>query len=154
MSDMPEAPGASDIWLIERSRVYIADARLQVDLGRASAVALPEEEARRHKEATNPEWPIMRAVLHGVTRDQFMARHKANHLNVAYAPDAEAADRALAAKAAMFAALGLEVHVCGEYREVPGREVSPAFRGRRAASGGADPSVAPRVTEGYGRSLP
>ncbi len=37
----------------------------------------------------------MHAVLHGVSRDQFMARHKANHLNVAYAPDAATADRAL-----------------------------------------------------------
>ena len=36
--------------------------------------------------ATNPEWPIMHVVLHGVTRDQFMARHKANHVQVAYAP--------------------------------------------------------------------
>ena len=42
-----------------------------------------------------PQWPIMHAVLHGVTRDQFMARHKANHLQVAYAPDADTADRAL-----------------------------------------------------------
>ena len=96
------------------SRVYIAEGRLQVDLGRASAVRLPEEETRRRKEATNPEWPIMHAVLHGVTRDQFMARHKANHLNVAYAPDAATADRALEAKAALFASLGLPVHLCGE----------------------------------------
>ncbi|MFC7876674.1 fucose isomerase [Isoptericola sp. NPDC057391] len=96
------------------SRVYIADGRLQVDLGRGSAVRLPEEETRRRKEATNPEWPIMHAVLHGVTRDQFMARHKANHLNVAYAPDAATADRALEAKAAFFDALGLPVHLCGE----------------------------------------
>lgn len=96
------------------SRVYIADGILQVDIGRASAVALPDEETRRRKEATNPEWPIMHAVLHGVTRDQFMARHKANHLNVAYAPDAETADKALEAKAACFAALGVPVHLCGD----------------------------------------
>jgi L-fucose isomerase-like protein len=96
------------------SRVYIADGILQVDMGRASAIALPTEETRRRKEATNPEWPIMHAVLHGITRDQFMARHKANHLNVAYAPDAETADKALTAKAACFAALGVPVHLCGE----------------------------------------
>jgi len=42
-----------------------------------------------------------------------MARHKANHLNVAYAPTAAQADQALAAKAAMLHALGLEVHLCG-----------------------------------------
>jgi len=55
----------------------------------------------------------MHAVLHGITRDQFMARHKANHINVAYAPSAEAAARALAAKAAMFHAMGIRVHLCG-----------------------------------------
>ena len=55
----------------------------------------------------------MHAVLHGVDRDQFMARHKANHANVAYAPDAATADRALIAKAALFAKLGVKVHLCG-----------------------------------------
>lgn len=98
------------------SRVYIADGRLQADLGRATAVELPAEETERRWQATNPEWPIMHAVLHGVSRDQFMARHKANHLNVAYAPDAETADRALVAKAALFAAVGVQVHLCGDVR--------------------------------------
>lgn len=95
------------------SRVFVEQARLHVDLGRARALELPDAETRRRLQATNPEWPIMHAVLHGVTRDQFMARHRANHLNVAYAPDAAVADRALIAKAAMFAALGVEVHLCG-----------------------------------------
>jgi hypothetical protein len=57
---------------------------------------------------------MMNAVLHGVSRDQMMARHKANHLNVAYAPTADAADKALAAKAAMFSTLGVQVHLCGD----------------------------------------
>jgi hypothetical protein len=95
------------------SRVYIADGSLHVDIGRATSVDLPEEESQRRKDATNPEWPVMHAVLHGVTRDQFMARHQANHIQVAYATDAETADKALAAKAAMFEALGLTVHLCG-----------------------------------------
>jgi hypothetical protein len=56
----------------------------------------------------------MHAVLHGVSRDQFMARHRANHLNVVYAPDAETADRALLAKAAVFAELGVQVHLVGD----------------------------------------
>jgi hypothetical protein len=58
----------------------------------------------------------MHAVLHGVSRDQLMARHRANHVNVAYAPSAEMADKALATKAAMLAELGITVHVCGETR--------------------------------------
>ncbi|GHH65316.1 fucose isomerase [Promicromonospora soli] len=96
------------------SRVYIAGGRLHVDLGRASAVALPDAETERRWQATNPEWPIMHAVLHGISRDQFMARHRANHLSVAYAPDAATADDALVAKAALFQELGVEVHVCGD----------------------------------------
>ncbi|GAB3746007.1 fucose isomerase [Microlunatus parietis] len=100
------------------SRVYIAEGKLQVDLGRATVVELPAEETERRKLATNPEWPIMHVVLHGVSRDQFMARHKANHAQVAYAPDADTADRALAAKAALFDRLGLPVHVCGDLGEV------------------------------------
>jgi len=43
-----------------------------------------------------------------------MGRHKANHIQIAYAPDAASADRALAAKAAMFEAMGVAVHLCGE----------------------------------------
>ena len=56
---------------------------------------------------------MMHAVIPGVTRDQFMARHKANHIQVAYAPDAAGANLALAAKAAMFRELGMEVSICG-----------------------------------------
>jgi hypothetical protein len=98
------------------SRVYVDGGRLHLDLGRASAVALPEAETERRWAATTPQWPIMHAVLHGVDRDQMMARHKANHVQVVYAPDAAAADRALAAKAAAFAELGVEVHLCGDVR--------------------------------------
>jgi hypothetical protein len=96
------------------SRVYIADARLQLDIGRGHAVQLPDAETRRRWQLTNPEWPMMHAALHGVTRNQFMARHKANHVQVAYASDAAIADRALLAKAAAFDRLGVEVHLCGD----------------------------------------
>ena len=95
------------------SRVYISDGALQVDLGRATVPYLPPAETRRRQQATTPQWPIMHAVLHGVSRDQMMARHQANHIQVAYAPSAQQADLALAAKAAMFAALGVKVHLCG-----------------------------------------
>jgi hypothetical protein len=96
------------------SRVFLMDGALHVDLGRATALELPEQETRRRLDATTPQWPIMHALLHGVTRDQFMARHKANHLNVAYATDAETADKALLAKAAVFAELGVRVHLVGD----------------------------------------
>jgi hypothetical protein len=95
------------------SRVFVMNGKLHVDLGRATVVQLPDSETKRRWELTTPQWPIMHAVLHGVSRDQMMVRHKANHLNVAYAPSAEMADKAFAAKAAMFSEMGLEVHCCG-----------------------------------------
>ncbi|MDX1980382.1 MAG: fucose isomerase [Bryobacteraceae bacterium] len=95
------------------SRVYVAEGKLQADLGRAGVVELPAEETERRWQMTTPQWPIMHAVTYGVSRDQMMARHASNHIQVVYAPDGEKANEALAAKAAMFAGLGLDVHICG-----------------------------------------
>lgn len=95
------------------SRVFIDAGTLKADLGRARVVDLPREETERRWRITTPQWPIMHAVTCGVTRDQMMARHKSNHIQVAYAPDAAGANLALAAKAAMFRELGMEVAVCG-----------------------------------------
>lgn len=96
------------------SRVYIQQDALHADIGRGTVVKLPPEEMKFRWESTTPQWPIMSAVLHGVSRDQLMARHKANHIQVAYAPSVELADKAVAAKAAMFYELGIRVHVCGD----------------------------------------
>jgi len=52
-------------------------------------------------------------VTYGITRDQMMGRHKSNHIQVAYAPDASSANRALAVKASAFQNLGLDVSICG-----------------------------------------
>jgi hypothetical protein len=43
-----------------------------------------------------------------------MGRHKANHIQVAYAPGKAAARRALFAKAAAMDELGVNVFICGE----------------------------------------
>jgi hypothetical protein len=95
------------------SRVFIADGILQVDIFRGSVITLPAEETQRRKDATNPEWPIAHVVLHDVSRDQFMARHKANHAQMVYAPDADTADKALVAKAAMLERMGIKVNLVG-----------------------------------------
>lgn len=95
------------------SRIFTEGGKLHVDLGRATAIALPQSETERRLQCVTPQWPIMHTLLHGVSRDQYMARHHANHVNVAYADSAENADKLLAAKAAMMAELGLEVHLCG-----------------------------------------
>jgi hypothetical protein len=90
--------------------------KLHTDIGRATAVELPLIETNRRWKLTTLQWPIMHAVLHGVTRDQMMARHKANHIQVVYAPTGQLADKALAAKAAMLSEMGLDVHLCGEVK--------------------------------------
>lgn len=95
------------------SRIYIERDRLCMDIGRAGVVDLPAKETERRWQATTPQWPIMHAVTYGVSRDQLMGRHKANHIQVAYANSAAEADRVVAAKAAMAAGLGLEVFICG-----------------------------------------
>ena len=95
------------------SRVFVDDGTLRADLGRAKVVELPLEETERRWRITTPQWPIMHAVTYGITRDQMMARHKSNHIQVAYAPDTEGANLALAAKAATFREMGLDVSICG-----------------------------------------
>ncbi len=106
-------PGAI-IW----SRIFIKDDALQMDIGRGEVAELPPGETERRWNATTKEWPIMHAVLYGITRDQMMARHKANHIQVVYATDENSADQCLAVKAAMAAKLGIKVHVCGTFPTV------------------------------------
>jgi hypothetical protein len=95
------------------SRIYVEEGKLCLDIGRGAAISLPREETERRWNATTPEWPIMHAVLYGVLRDQMMAQHKSNHVQVVYSTDAAAADRTLEVKAAMAHALGLRVNRCG-----------------------------------------
>ncbi len=95
------------------SRIFVKDDRLNMDLGRAAAVKLPREETERRWKETTPQWPIMHAVTYGITRDEMMARHQSNHIQVAYANSAGEADRAALAKAAMADALGMKVTLCG-----------------------------------------
>jgi hypothetical protein len=95
------------------SRIFQQGGRLHMDLGRGGVVRLPAAETQRRWDATTSQWPIMHAVTYGVSRDQMMARHKANHIQVAYAKSALEADKAMRAKAAMAAALGLRVAICG-----------------------------------------
>ncbi len=98
------------------SRIFVMGGRLHADLGVAQVVALPPEETERRWRETTPQWPIMHAVLPGITRDQMMARHKSNHIQVVYAPNERQAHRACRIKAAALAELGLEVHLCGDVR--------------------------------------
>ena len=95
------------------SRIYIQDDALHLDIGRGAAIELPREETQRRWDSTTPQWPIMHGVTYGTSRDQMMARHKANHIQVVYGNDADSADRALKVRAAMAQELGIHVHLCG-----------------------------------------
>ena len=99
------------------SRIFIDDDKLKMDLGRGCVVDLPETETNRRWQATTPQWPIMHAVTYGVGRDELMARHKANHIQVAYANSAKEADAAMFAKAAMAESLGMKVAICGTRKD-------------------------------------
>lgn len=96
------------------SRVFVQKNRLNCDLGLGEAVSVPDEVARDHWNQTTKQWPMMHLVLRGITRDQFMARHKANHIQVVYAPSEMDARHALFVKAAVMNELGIHVSFCGE----------------------------------------
>jgi hypothetical protein len=98
------------------SRIYIENDTLNMDIGRGRTVELPREETERRWQATTSEWPIMHAVLDGVSRDALMAKHKSNHIQVVYCTDRTAADDTLDAKAAFADTLGTKVNVCGELK--------------------------------------
>jgi hypothetical protein len=110
------------------SRIFVDSDALHMDIGRGGALRLTDEETARRWQATTPQWPVMHAVLYGVTRDQFMARHKANHIQVAYAPDATTARQLFAAKAAMAQRLGIDVSVCGDVTDVIDRHQAAEYR--------------------------
>jgi hypothetical protein len=95
------------------SRVFVEGGALHCDIGRGTVVSLPAAETDRRWRETTVQWPIVHTILHGVSRNQMMARHRANHVNIAYAPSVDVADKALATKAGMLAELGIHVHLCG-----------------------------------------
>jgi hypothetical protein len=98
------------------SRIYVENDELNMDIGRGRAVDLPREETERRWQATTPQWPIMHAVLNGVSRDALMAKHKSNHIQVVYSTGSAEADYTLCAKAAFADTLGIKVNVCGQLK--------------------------------------
>lgn len=95
------------------SRVFVEQNALHVDLGLGRVVSLPTPETERRWREVTYQWPIVHVIVEGVTRDQFMARHRANHVSIAYTRSREQAKEALLLKASMFASLGIQTHLCG-----------------------------------------
>jgi hypothetical protein len=111
--------GVSKSGHIVWSRIFVANDALHCDLGVAQVVDLPAAETERRWRETTPQWPIMHAVFPGISRDQMMARHQSNHIQVVYAPSRRQAHRTLRIKAAALAELGIAVHLCGELESKP-----------------------------------
>jgi L-fucose isomerase-like protein len=110
------------------SRVYVEGDALKMDIGRGGVVRLSTEETERRWRQTTAQWPIMHAILYGITRDQLMAKHQANHVQVVYAPDATSALEALVMKASMARALGISVNLCGALDDSLDRHQPREFR--------------------------
>lgn len=122
------------------SRIYVQDNALHLDIGLGTCVALPEAETKRRREGTTPEWPIMHAVLEGVSRDQLMGRHKSNHIQVVYATDAQSARDALLCRASVADTLGIQVHIIGV-----AQDPLPQMRLRRWGDQGSGPGGQQKV---------
>ena len=95
------------------SRIFREGGQIHADLGRATATQLPAEELHSIRKAHTAQWPILATTMHGMNAEQFVSRQRSNHVQIAYAPTPEAADHALATKAAMLMGLGVVVHICG-----------------------------------------
>jgi hypothetical protein len=100
-------------WIVW-SRVFVEKGRLKFDTGLGEVVKLPKAETEERLNLTTYQWPIMHTVLQDISRDQMMARHKSNHIQVVYAPSKAAAKNGLFVKAAAMAELGLDVSICGK----------------------------------------
>jgi hypothetical protein len=110
-------------WIVW-SRVFIENEKLCFDTGIGEVVELPEMETEERWKLTTSQWPIMHLVLKGITRDQMMGRHKSNHIQVAYGTGRSSAVKAMKAKAAAMARLGMKVTLCGdvEAKERPAKK--------------------------------
>lgn len=95
------------------SRIYMEQDELWCDIGTGRAVEMPKDETERRWALTDAQWPIMHGVLDGVSRDQMMAKHKANHIQVVYVDNDFDVKRAAEIKATALQALGIKVNLCG-----------------------------------------
>lgn len=95
------------------SRVFVEAGKLCMDIGRGHTVRFPQPEITRRSKQYSKELALVNAVLDGISQEQFMARHRSNHIQLVYAGSAETADKLLATKAAACEQLGINVSLCG-----------------------------------------
>ncbi|WP_316857928.1 signal transduction protein [uncultured Cohaesibacter sp.] len=94
------------------ARAHYEGTGVILHIGTGTAYELPEAEFNRRLQATTPEWPLMNAVLDGVSRDDLMAGHQSNHVTVAYVAEDRIA-HVLKAFAAQALTQGIKVKIAG-----------------------------------------
>jgi hypothetical protein len=103
-----QCKAGSFVW----ARAHYEGTQLILHIGTSHAVELPEAELERRRRATTHQWPLMKAVLDGVGRDDLMAGHQSNHVTVAYVSQNQLRDvaRAFVAQALT---QGIQVYAAG-----------------------------------------
>lgn len=94
-------------------RAHYEGTTVHLHVGTAHAVELPTQEFQRRLDATTKQWPLLNAVLDGVSRDQLMAGHQSNHITVAYVDEAHLAE-VFKAFVAQAITQNIVVHVAGD----------------------------------------
>ena len=95
------------------ARAHYEGTDVVMHIGTGHAVELPSAEFERRRRATNAEWPLLNAVLDGVSRDALMAGHQSNHLTVAYIDEAHV-ETLFRAFVAQSLTQGIRVWVAGD----------------------------------------
>lgn len=94
------------------ARAFYVGTDVYLDCGTGHAYELPSDEFNRRRNATSPEWPLLNAVLDGVSRDKLMAGHQSNHITVGYV-DADRCQETFRAFVAQALTHGMKVRVAG-----------------------------------------
>lgn len=99
------------------ARAHYEGTDVIMHIGTGTAVELPEAEFERRRKATNYEWPLLNAVLDGITRDDLMAGHQSNHLTLAYVAENDLAD-VVKAFVAQALTQNINVFIAGDARQL------------------------------------
>lgn len=95
------------------ARAHYEGTDVVMHIGTGHAVELPEDEFERRRRATDYAWPLLNAVLDGVSRDDLMAGHQSNHITIAYV-DEDKLQYVLQAFVAQALTQGIRVRVAGD----------------------------------------
>ncbi|MCB1331670.1 MAG: fucose isomerase [Maritimibacter sp.] len=99
------------------ARAHYEGTAVILHVGTGHALELPKEEFDRRHNATTREWPLLNAVLDGISRDALMAGHQSNHISIAYVDEDQLAF-VLKAFVAQALTQNIKVVVAGDARDL------------------------------------